>query len=469
MIYRRRFDPQGEDSLAKLARWIAPGTRVLELGAAAGYFTAHLASIGCTVDVVEIDEQAAAEASMHARHTVVADLDGDAWLRQLPPERYGAIVCADVLEHLRDGRRLLRRLLPLLNDDGALLVSVPNAAHSAIVAGLLDEHLEYGAEGLLDDTHLHLYTWRSLRAALDDAGYRIAAWDATLLAPFETEFRTRVEGLAPPMREVLERRPRAFVYQWLVRALPGRGPHAEPPEIAGAATVGVRLLTAERETSLSLERAMSGAMPLGGVATNLSWRLPEATGALRLMPADRSGVVELVQFALMRGDAPLWSLQSPADVATSSGVVHVGDRRYALASGEEWITFAAPPSAMAAADGVEVTLAWLSGVAEQGLHGGFEAMARALHRERDEAQRRIAALEMREATLAYELQALAARSKDREADLQAQIAAVAGEQARLEGVVKSQERIISYRQSARWWVRLPFVRMRLAWRRLAGS
>jgi hypothetical protein len=228
-------------------------------------------------------------------------------------------------------------------------------------------------------------------------------------------------------------------------------------------------LTAEREASLSLEQALSGAMPLGGPPTKLAWRLPAATGALRLLPADRSGVVDLVSFALLRGDAPLWSLQSHADVATSSGVVHVGDRRYALASGEEWITFAAPPSAMAAADGVEVTLAWLSGVAEQGLHGGFEAMARALHRERDESQRRIAALESRVATLASELQALAARLKDREADLQAQIAAVAGEQARLEGVVKSQERIISYRQSARWWVRLPFVRMRLAWRRLAGS
>ena len=85
--YRRTIDPSGQDSLAKLARWIRPGATVLELGCAAGYFTAHLASRGCTVDVIEIDQAAAAEASRHARRTVVADLDGDAWMDKLDEAR----------------------------------------------------------------------------------------------------------------------------------------------------------------------------------------------------------------------------------------------------------------------------------------------------------------------------------------------------------------------------------------------
>ena len=67
--------------------------------------------------------------------------------------RYDFIVCADVLEHLRDGARLLARLRPLLAPGGELLLSVPNVAHAAIIAGLFDDRFEYGGEGLLDPTH----------------------------------------------------------------------------------------------------------------------------------------------------------------------------------------------------------------------------------------------------------------------------------------------------------------------------
>jgi len=39
---------------------------------------------------------------------------------------------------------------------------------------------------------------------------------------------------------------------------------------------------------------------------------------------------------------------------------------------------------------------------------------------------------------------------------------------RLERAIAAQERIIAYRQSARWWVKLPWLRIRLLWKRLSG-
>ena len=47
------------------------------------------------------------------------------------------------------------------------------------------------------------------------------------------------------------------------------------------------------------------------------------------------------------------------------------------------------------------------------------------------------------------------------------IAAYTAECQRLERVINAQERIINYRQSARWWVALPWLRVRLLWKRLA--
>ena len=43
------------------------------------------------------------------------------------------------------------------------------------------------------------------------------------------------------------------------------------------------------------------------------------------------------------------------------------------------------------------------------------------------------------------------------------------ERERLERAIAAQERIITYRQSARWWIRLPWLRLRLLWNRLTRA
>ena len=55
-----------------------------------------------------------------------------------------------------------------------------------------------------------------------------------------------------------------------------------------------------------------------------------------------------------------------------------------------------------------------------------------------------------------------------ERELVAAIDAYKGENARLEGAVAAQERIITERQSLRWWLRLPGLRARLWWRQATG-
>ncbi|HEY3179794.1 MAG TPA: class I SAM-dependent methyltransferase [Casimicrobiaceae bacterium] len=47
-------------------------------------------------------------------------------------------------------------------------------------------------------------------------------------------------------------------------------------------------------------------------------------------------------------------------------------------------------------------------------------------------------------------------------------AALQTECGRLERAIAAQERIINYRQSARWWVMLPWLRVKLLWKRLSG-
>jgi hypothetical protein len=49
------------------------------------------------------------------------------------------------------------------------------------------------------------------------------------------------------------------------------------------------------------------------------------------------------------------------------------------------------------------------------------------------------------------------------------VAAKGAECERLERAIAAQERIIAYRQSARWWISLPWLRVRLWWQRMRGA
>jgi 2-polyprenyl-3-methyl-5-hydroxy-6-metoxy-1,4-benzoquinol methylase len=502
LIYQRRFDPASGDSLARLARWLSPGATVLELGAAAGYFTEWMRGQGCTVDVIEIDADAARAAEPFARRVVVADLEAEGWEaalcgeageREIAP-RYDFIVCADVLEHLRDGVRLLTRLRPLLAPGGELLLSVPNVAHAAIIAGLVDDRFEYGGEGLLDPTHLHLYTWRSLAAALRDAGFAVRAWDATDVTPYASEFRTRVEALAPALREALGPGTRHQAYQWLVRATPGLMDEPPPPPVQqGGERVPVRLLHAARREEYSLERAARGFIGADGGATTLELAFPRGAGAVRLLLADRIGVVTIEAFSLYAGERELWRRGAPGDeLDAAQDAVALDADRYALLRNDAWVEPRLDPGRLAQVDRARVTLRWTGDWTGAGAFAALTGLAAAFASRRDAAQREIdqlkemveerdvmiaardarvadslATLAGAESTLGAARDALARRESDL-ATVRADLEAAdrlhderGAELARMEAALTTQERIILHRQSLRWWIALPFLRLKL--------
>jgi uncharacterized protein (DUF3084 family) len=100
---------------------------------------------------------------------------------------------------------------------------------------------------------------------------------------------------------------------------------------------------------------------------------------------------------------------------------------------------------------------------------GMIAFREKLVAERDEA---IAARDHALAKAADEQAASERRiAKARADDVQArkQIAELEAECGRLDRALEAQERIIAYRQSLRWWFGLPWVRAKLAWKRLSGA
>jgi len=96
---------------------------------------------------------------------------------------------------------------------------------------------------------------------------------------------------------------------------------------------------------------------------------------------------------------------------------------------------------------------------------GLNVVREALEAERDAlAQARDAADAGRTAALRERDDALVALASARQAQ-----AALTDEADRLGRAIAAQERIIAYRQSARWWFTMPWLRMRLWWQRVRGG
>ena len=165
--YRLKDDPYSSHAVILSRLGEGRGRRCLDVGAADGFLASRLREAGWRVTALEGDTELAADARAAGHTVVVADLNAP-----LPPlgGPFDAIVCGDVLEHLRDPLGVLRRLIPRLVPAGQVIVSVPNVAHLWVRLSLLAGRFEYSDRGILDRTHLRFFTRRTLLELLEGTG-----------------------------------------------------------------------------------------------------------------------------------------------------------------------------------------------------------------------------------------------------------------------------------------------------------
>jgi 2-polyprenyl-3-methyl-5-hydroxy-6-metoxy-1,4-benzoquinol methylase len=186
---------------------------VLDVGCSSGYLARPLAAAGARVVGIELDPAAAAEARDVCAEVVVGDVE----TLELPwePASFDAVVCGDVVEHLRDPGAALSRLRPLLRPGGRLVVATPNVANWAMRLSLLAGRWRYTDRGILDRTHTRLFTRKTLVETLTHAGYRVLRLDHT--APVPLVGTPAVERVAHAVARI---RPSLFAYQLLAVATP---------------------------------------------------------------------------------------------------------------------------------------------------------------------------------------------------------------------------------------------------------
>lgn len=219
--YAHEIDPNGGSAAAVLARMVEPGQRVLELGTGPGTVTRILHSKGCQVTGVEMDPETLATCAPFCERTVQANLEDPDWAAPLAGEKFDAVICADVLEHLRNPRPLLQQLHSFLKPGGSVLMSLPNASHLTVVASLLGGRFPYQKNGLLDHTHLKFYGREDLEALLRECGLLWQHWHTVQVDPAQAELKAYWQQLDEADQAFLKANcADGNVYQHVVRAQP---------------------------------------------------------------------------------------------------------------------------------------------------------------------------------------------------------------------------------------------------------
>lgn len=197
---------------------IEPNSRILDLGCSQGLLARPLLEKNVRVTGVDVGpgKRLASELDEYFQSDLEEPLE-------LPHGRvFDYVVVADVIEHLRNPTQLLRGARRYLKEDGRLIISTPNIALWFYRLSLLVGRFEYGPRGVLDETHVHLFTGATFRREVEKAGFQVLRRRVTAL-PFEVVFestgRSRAIHILASAYHLLARLwPAMFAYQYVLEA-----------------------------------------------------------------------------------------------------------------------------------------------------------------------------------------------------------------------------------------------------------
>lgn len=328
-IYQRAIDGSSNDSLSLITEMVSVGDVVLDLGMGTGALGKFLREEKSVVaDGVTFNPGEEAIAAQWYRKTAVLDLDNADLTAFFQPGSYDCIVCADVLEHLKNPHRVLEVCRLLLKPGGRILVSVPNAGYCGLIAELLQGDFRYRTEGLLDTTHLRFFTRRSLSRFFKGCELEIVKLALTQRTLSESEFRVPFDNFPPGVANYLLAMPDALTYQFVCELLDSKN------RVESDASIQALDMEAEEIEATSANAIFSAAVyfavsghiqetakvvcagRIGVSRQTLVFDIPhsdEAYTRIRVDPADRRGFLRLHGMRLITSDGNVlweWSAET---------------------------------------------------------------------------------------------------------------------------------------------------------------
>lgn len=175
-----------ENLIAMLVNDSEDAIKVLEIGCDCGATLLEIKNRYPYAGVYgyEINEKAA-EIASHIAEVKVGNIeDGEL---DYPKEMFDYIIFGDVLEHLKTPLEVIRYCRQFLKKNGYILANIPNLMHISVMAELLKGNFTYTETGLLDYTHIHLFTYNEIVKMFQEGQYKIDSVKMTNMPTSEEE------------------------------------------------------------------------------------------------------------------------------------------------------------------------------------------------------------------------------------------------------------------------------------------
>ena len=177
--YRNDVDllKRATNPLVIIVDYVTDNTTVLDIGCACGDLGIALKKYkNSEMYGLEYNQKSVEIALTTGAYQKVHQFDLEKLSEEDFPEyknKFDYIICADILEHLRNPMKVLEILKQYLKKEGQIIVSIPNVAHMSIKSNLLLNDFTYTSVGLLDATHIHLFTYKSIASELSSIGLAV--------------------------------------------------------------------------------------------------------------------------------------------------------------------------------------------------------------------------------------------------------------------------------------------------------
>lgn len=166
-LYYELFRPEIFNLIPKTTK------RLLDVGCAEGvlaYEAKKKYNLEAAVGI-EFIERAAEIAGTKLDRVLSGDIEQMKF--DFPKRYFDCIICADILEHLKNPWKELIRLKEILDDKGVMIISMPNLRHIIPILKIIFNRFEYTDSEILDRTHLRFFTLHTMKKMFDDCGLRI--------------------------------------------------------------------------------------------------------------------------------------------------------------------------------------------------------------------------------------------------------------------------------------------------------
>ena len=220
-IYEAHVDPESPNHAHGIAlQLVGSGKRVLELGAAGGHVTRALKARDNFVTAVEMDAQFEETLGAAADEVFMTNLDWLDLTKKLSGKKFDVILAGDVLEHCVHPDLVVSQFHQLLERDGRLVVSLPNVAHGDVRLSLLAGVFKYSETGLLDRTHLRLFTRETIKTFFESSGFVIEKIFGSTTPLGTTEIGVPDAGIPVAAIEYVRNQRDSSVYQYILELRP---------------------------------------------------------------------------------------------------------------------------------------------------------------------------------------------------------------------------------------------------------